>query len=190
MTEIRELRRTIGLLQREFADLMRVPVNTLRMWDSGLRPVPPRILHCAKTVVADRGRNTELLPLDRLARELGVHVRTLQAAARTGRLDVQFGSRSVFGRPVRFATRAAGEKFMATHYLRFVGQRACPTPLVTVPRDYDARLKAIRRRLSLSQSALAQKIGAAGKAVVYQWESRKRNPSPVFWRTIQDLEQS
>lgn len=88
MTEIRELRLAVGLLQREFADLMRVPVNTFRMWDSGLRPVPPQFLQRAKTVVADRTRETELLPLVRLARELGVHLRTLQAAARIGRLTV------------------------------------------------------------------------------------------------------
>ena len=31
-------------------------------------------------------------------------------------------------------------------------------------------------------------IGAAGKAVVYQWEARKRCPSPVFWCRIMDLD--
>ena len=30
-------------------------------------------------------------------------------------------------------------------------------------------------------------IGAAGKAVVYQWEARKRTPSPVFWQRVQEL---
>ena len=32
-------------------------------------------------------------------------------------------------------------------------------------------------------------LGAAGKAVVYQWESRKRWPSAVFWRRIVLLQQ-
>jgi DNA-binding transcriptional regulator YiaG len=54
MGDIRELRRTVGLLQREFADLLRLPVNTLRMWDSGLRLVPPQILQHAKKLVADK----------------------------------------------------------------------------------------------------------------------------------------
>ena len=27
-------------------------------------------------------------------------------------------------------------------------------------------------------------VGAAGKAVVYQWEARKRTPSPLFWQRI------
>jgi transcriptional regulator with XRE-family HTH domain len=111
MGELRELRRTVGLLQRELADLLCVPVNTLRMWDSGVRPVPPQVLHRAKEIVANRVSEAELLPLDRLAHELGVHLRTLQAAARSGRLAVQFSSESVFGRPLRFETRAAGEKF-------------------------------------------------------------------------------
>jgi hypothetical protein len=47
------------------------------------------------------------LPLDQLATELGVHVRTLQAAARSGRLAAHFSIRSVFGRPIRLASRAA-----------------------------------------------------------------------------------
>ena len=35
---------------------------------------------------------------------------------------------------------------------------------------------------------LAEKVGAASKAVVYQWESAKRKPSPVFWLRIQRLQ--
>jgi DNA-binding XRE family transcriptional regulator len=67
---------------------------------------------------------------------------------------------------------------VATHYRRFSGQALCPAPLPTVPHDYDRRLRALRRRLRLTQGGLAQRIGAAGKAVIYQWESRKRTPSP------------
>ena len=48
-------------------------------------------------------------------------------------------------------------------------------------------LKILRSEFELSQPALARLIGAAGKAVVYQWESRKRTPSPVFWQRIQEL---
>jgi hypothetical protein len=33
-------------------------------------------------------------------------------------------------------------------------------------------------------------IGAASKAVVYQWESKKRKPSPVFWQKIAALEKT
>ena len=116
-----------------------------------------------------------------------VHVRTLQAAARTGRLAVTFSTRSVFGRPRRFATRAAVDAFLATHYRRFGGQAAGPAPLPEVPEDYDERLRALRRRLGLTQGALAERIAAAGKAVVYQWEARKRRPSPVFWMRIDQL---
>ena len=66
---------------------MNVPTNTYRMWDSGLRPVSQRTLRRARDVVCELARQHELLPLDRLASYLGVHVRTLQAAARTGRLS-------------------------------------------------------------------------------------------------------
>ncbi len=78
---------------------------------------------------------------------------------------------------------------MRTHYRRFAGQATCPAPLASVPPDYDVRVKSLRSELELSQRALARLIGAAGKAVVYQWESRKRTPSPVFWQRIQALSQ-
>jgi len=188
MSELRQLRRTAGLGQREFAALLSVPLETLRTWDSGRRPVPGLVLHQAAAAIARHQRQCELLPLDQLARELHVHVRTLQAAARTGRLDATFSVRSVFGRPIRYATRAAGERFLTTHYRRFGGQQVCPPPLPTVPDDYDACVRQLRRRLGLTQAALARLVGAAGKAVVYQWESRKRSPSPVLWQHLLELQ--
>jgi DNA-binding transcriptional regulator YiaG len=86
------------------------------------------------------------------------------------------------------ATRAAAERFMATHYRRFSGQEVCPAPLPTVPNNYDQQLRALRRRLGLTQDGLARRIGAAGKAVIYQWESRKRTPSPVLWQQVMRLQ--
>jgi hypothetical protein len=126
--------------------------------------------------------------LDALARELRVHVGILQAAARTGRLDTHFSVQSVFGRPMRFASRAAGEQFLVTHDRRFSGQKVCPAPLPMVPDNYDEHLRNLRRRMHLTQDGLARRIAAAGKAVVYQGESGKRRPSPVLWRRVLDLE--
>jgi len=146
------------------------------------------VLRRAAAAVAHRKRQLELPPLAQLAKELGVHVRTLQAAARTGRLDTQFSVRSVFGRPMRFASREAGERFITRHYRCFGGQELCPAPLPEVPGDYDERLRDLRDRRGLTHAALARRIGAAGKAVIYQWESRKRTPSPVLWRRVVDLE--
>jgi DNA-binding transcriptional regulator YiaG len=187
VTPLRELRRAADLSQQACAALVDVPLNTFRMWDSGLRPVPPHMLQRAREAVGVHARNAELVSLDQLARELGVHQRTLPAAARTGRLLVTFSSRSAFGRPIRLATRAAGQAFMRTDYRRYGGQSPARTPLPSVPADYDARLKRLRRRLRLTQYALARRIGAANKAVVYQWESRKRTPSPVFWKRLEVL---
>jgi DNA-binding transcriptional regulator YiaG len=187
MYELRELRRTAGLGQREFAALA-VPLETLRTWDSGRRPIPVPVLHRAIVAVNHHQRQQELLPLDQLAKELGVHIRTLQAATRTGRLVAHFSVRSVFGRPIRSASRSAGELFLARHYRCFSGQELCPAPLPIVPDDYNSYLRGLRRRLRLTQDAFARRIGAAGKAVVYQWESRKRRPSPVLWQRILELE--
>ena len=188
MNELRQLRRHENLSQRDFAGLLDVPVNTLRMWDSGMRPVPAPMLLRARAAVAHHAQQAELLPLSQLAKELHVHIRTLQAAVRTGRLDAHFSAKSVFGRPRRLATRAAAAQFMATHYRQFSGQAFYPAPLPTVPNDYDQQLRALRRRLRLTQGGLARRIGAAGKAVIYQWESRKRTPSPVLWQQVVRLQ--
>ena len=40
VTALRQLRRDAALSQRELANLLEVPVNTIRMWDSGLRIEP------------------------------------------------------------------------------------------------------------------------------------------------------
>jgi DNA-binding transcriptional regulator YiaG len=187
MTPLRELRCAADLSQQEFATLIDVPLNSFRMWDSGLRPTPPPLLQRATMAVTEHARNTELLSLDQLARELGVHQRTLRAAARTGRLQVTFSSRSAFGRPIRLATRVAARAFMQKDYRRFGGQSPAVAPLPSVPDDFDGRLKRLRRRLRLTQHDLARRIGAANKAVVYQWESRQRTPSPVFWQRVEAL---
>ena len=159
----RELRRSIGLKQEEFALLLQVPLETLRTWDSGRRAVPARVFAEAKRVVADRARQTERLSLDVLSRELGVHARTLRAAARSGRLVVEFSPRSAFGRPIRLATRAAAAEFMRRYYRRCYSRYcAKPTPSdISVPSDYDRRLRRVRRDLRLTQSAFAERIGAS-----------------------------
>ena len=188
VNELRELRRAADLSQRQLADLLDVPLNTFRMWDSGLRRPPAHLVTRTREILAAEARRHELLPLARLAGELGVHIRTLQAAARTGRLRTRFSARSVFGRPMRFASRDAGEQFIDRYYRCFGGQGICTAPLPTVPVDYDKRLRDVRRRRGLTQGALARCIGAAGKAVVYQWESRKRTPSPVLWQRVLELD--
>ena len=181
MYAFRALREPTGLGQRDFAELLGARLETLRTWDSGRRPVPASVLRRAQAAAADRQRQHELLPLVQLARELGVPMRTLQAAARTDRLEAQFSVRSAFGRPIRTGSRAAGQRFLAKRYCCFSGQEVCPLPLPVVPEEYDEWLRDLRRRLRVTQG---EWVGAAGKAVIYQWESRKRRPSPVFWQRI------
>ena len=189
MTELRAYRRQLELTQEGLADLLRVSLNSLRMWDSGLRPTPGQVLHRARSAAAEALLDRELLTLPKRAVELKVHVRTLQAAARTGRLEVTYTTRSTFGRPIRLATRAAVKEFLRTHYKRYTGQPPGDFGLLpTVPSDHRARLRDLRRRLKLTQADLAGLLGAANKAVVYQWESGKRVPSPVFWERVTRLE--
>lgn len=87
------MRRPADLSQQEFAALMHVPVNTFRMWDSGLRPTPPDAVQRARLAVTKHAPNTQFVSLDQLACELRVHARTLRAAACIGSLVVRFSSR-------------------------------------------------------------------------------------------------
>jgi len=109
---------------------------------------------------------------------------------RDGRLAATFNPRPYFEKLIATATREAGARFMATWYRRTYGRgrrRLVAVCRVTVPDSHSATLVLLRHRLGLSQQQLAARVGAASKAVVYQWESGKRTPSPVFWTKIQRL---
>src|SRR5437660_8959887 len=77
MNELRELRRAIGLGQREFAALLSIPLETFRPWDSGRRVVSAVVLQRARETIVHHQRQHELLTLNQLAMELHVHIRTL-----------------------------------------------------------------------------------------------------------------
>ena len=187
---LRGLRREVRLTQAEFAQRLGVPLNTLRMWDSGLRATPSEILKAAHELSDRERRQTELLPIPQLAEELGIHKSTLESAIRNGQLPASFSTRSVFGRPIRRVARSDGHAFMQHLYGRRSAARVCSPPLSHIPDNFDDQLRHLRSLLRMTQSEFAKHIGAAGKAVVYQWESRKRIPSPVFWKRIQALQAS
>jgi len=56
-----------------------------------------------------------------------------------------------------------------------------------IPADDADPIRRVRRGLGLTQGQFATRVGAARQAIVYQWESRKRRPSPLFWQRIRDL---
>lgn len=187
---LREVRTRLGLSQAECAKALGVALETFRTWDAGRRPAPDAIVERAQTLKAKRPIQ-EQVPLQVLANELQVHVRTLRAAAHDGRLVATFGPRPYFGKLTATATREAAARFMANWYRRIYGRgrrRQVAVCRVTVPANYAATLVGVRRRFGLSQQRLAAKVGAASKAVVYQWESGKRKPSPVFWLRIERLQ--
>lgn len=189
-SEIRSLRSRLQLSQPQFAALLGVSAETYRTWDSGRRVVPETWLANARELAAakDPCRHWSL---QQLATELGVHVRTLRDAARSGRLDVTYENKVVFRNPVPRSTIAAGRAFMERYYRQSYSRFAAkprPPERICVPSDWARQLLRVRRELRLTQGQLAKQIGAAGKAVVYQWESSKRTPSPVFWERILRLE--
>ena len=189
--EIRGLRLRLRLSQTQFARLLGLSTETYRAWDSGRRAVPDSWFDKAKALAAAEDPE-RLWSLQDLATELRVHVRTLRDAARAGRLKVTYGNRVVFGIPIPKATIAAGRNFRAQYY-RQSYSRFAPKPRrperTPVPSDWAAQLVRVRLALGLSQQRLAERIGAAGKAVVYQWESGRRKPSRLFWSKIRRLMQ-
>ena len=164
--------------------------ESYRTWDTGRRAPPPKMLARARALVTHRDDDDHaLLPLPVLALLIGVHVKTLRAAARDGRLPVTYDTRTTFRHLRARATPAAARAFRRSYYRRMVrpDDRRTSLTWASVPSDYAEQIRALRRARGLSQAQLATLVGAARKAVVYQWEARKRTPSPVFWQRITAL---
>ena len=184
------MRIALGQSQAAVAAVLGVPPESYRTWDAGRRATPPKLLARARALATHRDDHA-LLPLPVLALLIGVHVKTLRAAARDGRLPVTYDTRTTFRRLRARATPAAARAFRQSYYGRTVrpDDRRTPLTWASVPSDYAEQIRALRRARGLSQAQLATLVGAARKAVVYQWEARKRTPSPVFWQRITALHQ-
>jgi transcriptional regulator with XRE-family HTH domain len=113
-TTLRAVRTQLRLSQVEFAARLEVSVDSLRVWDSGRRPPPADILERADALLRDPDEQVQ--PLRTLAARFDVHVRTLRAAARDGRLRATFANRAFFGRPVALATGRAVAEFLDERY--------------------------------------------------------------------------
>ena len=187
---LHECRISLGQSQAAFAATLGASPESYRTWDAGRRAPPPKVLARARALATHRDDH-ELLPLPVLALLVGVHVKTLRAAARDGRLPVTYDTRTTFRHLRARATPAAARAFRRSYYRRMVrpDDRRTPLTWASVPSDYSEQIRALRRARGLSQAQLATLVGAARKAVVYQWEARKRTPSPVFWRRITALHQ-
>jgi len=185
---IRQCREALGLSQASFAGQLGVGLETYRTWDSGRRHVRADMLTRANELALRRDAHA-LLKFEALARLIHVHPRTLHAAAKDGRLRVTYDTRTTFRRLRARATLADAEHFLHAYFEKALWPHERPARLSwqKIPADYANRIKSIRQGLGLSQAAFAVRVGAARKAVVYQWESEKRCPSPLFWQRIQDL---
>jgi len=92
MSTLRDLRLATGISQAAFARRLRVPVESLRAWDSGRRKPPADVLEAAQRL-AQAGALDQPLPLKVLGDLLGVSVYRLREAARDGRLAVTYTNR-------------------------------------------------------------------------------------------------
>ena len=185
---LRECRIALGQSQAVFAAMLGAFPESYRTWDAGRRATPPKMLARARALATHRDDHA-LLPLPVLALLIGVHVKTLRAAARDGRLQVTYDTRTTFRRLRARATPAAARSFRQAYYGRAVrpDDRRAPLTWASVPDDYDVQIRVLRHARGLSQGQLATLVGAAHKAVVYQWEARKRTPSPLFWQRLAAL---
>ena len=84
-SNLREIRTQLGLSQADCATALSVALETFRAWDAGRRPAPDAIVNAASALKPKRPLH-DRVPLQVLADELHVHVRTLRAAAHDGRL--------------------------------------------------------------------------------------------------------
>ena len=103
---LRAYRIALGQSQAAFAAMFGASPESYRTWDAGRRATPVKILARARALATHRDDHA-LLPLPVLALLIGVHVKTLRAAARDGRLPVTYDTRTTFRRLRARATPAA-----------------------------------------------------------------------------------
>ena len=162
---LRECRIALGQSQAAFAAMLGVSPESYRTWDAGRRATPPKILARARELATHRNEH-ELLPLPVLALMVVVHVKTLRAAARDGRLPVTYDTRTTFRRLRARATPAAARAFRRSYYGRAVhpADRRAPLAWSSVPEDYAVQIRALRRAHGLSQGQLATLVGAGAQS--------------------------
>ena len=147
--------------------MLGVSPESYRTWDAGRRATPPKILARARAL-ATHCDDHALVPLPVLALLIGVHVKTLRAAARDGRLPVTYDTRTTFRRLRARATLAAATQFRRVYYGRQVrlADRRKPLTWASVPADYAVQIRALRRARGVSQGQLAALVGAVLVATV------------------------
>ena len=143
---LRACRIALGQSQAAFAAMLGASRESYRTWDAGRRATPPKLLARARALATHRDAQA-LLPLPVLALLIGVHVKTLRAAARDGRLPVTYDTRTTFRRLRARATPAAARAFRRSYYGPTVrpDDRRAPLTWASVPDDYDAQIRAVRR---------------------------------------------
>ena len=156
---LRDCRIALGQSQAAFAAMLGASPESYRTWDAGRRATPLKVLARARALATHRDDHA-LLPLPVLALLIGVHVKTLRAAARDGRLPVTYDTRTTFRRLRARATPAGARAFRRSYYGRSVepGDRRAPLTWANVPNDYDEQIRALRRARGLSQAQLANDV--------------------------------
>ena len=142
---LRECRIALGQSQAAFAAMLGASPESYRTWDAGRRATPLKILARARALATHRDDHA-LLPLSVLALLIGVHVKTLRAATRDGRLPVTYDTRTTFRRLRARATLAAARQFRHSYFGRQVrrADRREPPSWASVPDDYDVQIRAGR----------------------------------------------
>ena len=174
---LRECRIALGQSQTAFAAMLGVSPESYRTWDAGRRAAPLKMLARARALATPRNDHA-LLPLPVLALLIGVHVKTLRAAARDGRLPVTYDTKTTFRRLRARATPAAARAFRRSYYGRPVKpvDRRAPLTWASVPDDYDVQIRMLRRARGLSQAQLATLVGAETHAVAPVLATNRRAP--------------
>ena len=137
-----------------------VALETFSTWDAGRRTAPEAIVGQARSLKAKRPSHDQV-PLQVLADELHVHVRTLRAAAHDGRLAATFGARPFFGKLTATATREAAAQFMGEVVSPDLRTRAPPAG-ARVQSDRASKLRSHAGGLAASDRPQPAAVGGQG----------------------------
>jgi hypothetical protein len=160
VTELRACRRQLAQSQAEFARTLGVALNSLRMWDSGVRPTPPALLERAPNCGCKRrSRSSAAEPAQsRLRIERACPDPASGGADRTARSSV-FNALSIRPTAPHLGTRR--RQCISSQVLQAI-QRSPPGPFTlpsTVPTDCDRQIRKLRLELQLSDGSSGTRGG-------------------------------
>ena len=147
---LRHLKGDLKWTQVELARRLGVPHDTYRCWKAVVRPIPSEITAQLSSLIGEE-RADHPVTLPELARELGIHVRTLRCAAKDGRLAVAYRNPHVRRTP-NLSRDEGGWEGLSASLLQEDDSLDCTTSTTTATAGHPSELRSACPRSAITSA--------------------------------------